>query len=274
MAVVYLYKFIEYVQLVKADTNAPNINYPMIQYDIKVYKGVSNTIDFIVRDADRKFVKLIDYQLSAIIQTVDEPNYAGPEILLTKPVQIVDELTGKARLILEPEDIETWNTGYYQYSIQVTDSQGCETYLFTDVNKSAIAQFQLLEGMARSLQPAIEIFADGFTPTPIGDYGIIYTTGALAGDSQSQRANGTHTVAVYTENFTGKFWIQASLTNDAPLPDDWFDVTLDNPNNFWSYTPDQKIKQFTFFGNYYWVRFQYQEATENKGNFLKLLYKN
>jgi hypothetical protein len=300
MATVFLYQFKEYIQLVKADTNSPNINYPMIQYDIKVYKGVTNTIDFVIRNMDRKPINLVDYQISAIIQTVDEANYGTQEIILTKDVIIVDEQLGKARLILEPEDIEMWNTGGYQYSIQCIDGQGNQTYFYTDINKSAVGQFTLYEGMQRSLQPALELIANDinvdeindivteqqlrrdrshcaghFTPTPIGDYGIIWTTGSLEGDSQSQRANGTHTIAVYTHNFTGKFWIQASLTNEAPQPSDWFNVPIGaTGNDWWDFTPDERIRQFTFFGNYYWVRFQYQEDPVNIGKFKKILYKN
>ena len=89
-----LYRFREYVQLWYTKGNAPNINGPMIQYNTKVYKGATNTIDFVVRNNDRQPINLTGFQIDALIQRVESTttvsgNGMSPlaELLLVQPVQ-------------------------------------------------------------------------------------------------------------------------------------------------------------------------------------------
>jgi hypothetical protein len=281
MPAVYLFKFPEYVQLVKVDPHAPNINWPMIQYDTKLFKGVPNNIDFVIRNNDRKPIKLVDYQLQATIQAVNTAANSQdflPEVLLIKNCRIIDEQAGKARLDLLPEDIDTWHPGYYRYVIQITDGQQATEYLYTDINKSTFGVFELKEGVVSSLAPAIEIDAAQFTPSPMDFYdNTVYVTGAVQGDAQAGRANGTHTIAVYQNNFLGKFWIQGSLTNETPLPSEWFDIPLATDHTYFEFTKDNNSLSpalFNFTINAYWLRFKHMPALANKGTFNKLLYKS
>lgn len=264
-----LFLFPEYVQLCQADRNAPNINLPMIQYNIKIYKGVTNTIDFIVRNNDRKPINLVGYQISALIQLVD-----NDELLLEKAVQATNDTAGKCRLTLTEGEINEWLAGFYRYAIKLTDVTGKTEYLYTDINRSAFSTFELIEGMSASLVPAVELTAEQFTPYPTGEYDNTWSTGALAGDAQDNQANGMHTVVVYTDKFLGKFWIQGSLGVNAPQQDDWFDIQLTNTTPFYTYIVDSpNIQVFNFTGNYYWIRVFYQESPQNKGKFIKILYK-
>lgn len=281
-----LFKFKEYVQLWLTNGNVPNTNAPMIQYDTKVYKGATNTIDFVVRNNDRKPVNLVGYQIEALIERVE-----NPELLLQKPVQATDDVNGKAQLILYPGEIETWYAGYYRYSIRLTDITGKQSYLYTDVNRSTYNTFELLEGVQQALVPATQILGSQFTPfstqyynagapnapVQLDGYNNIYTTGALKGDAQRMQSNGMHTIVAYTSgNFIGRFWIQGSLSTNAPQEIDWFDIKISPGNNYFSYTPtiSPPIRAFNFTGNYYWVRMFYQANPENKGFFDKILYKS
>ena len=281
MPTVFLFKFPEYVPLVKWDAYAPNVNWPMIQYDTKIFKGVTNSIDFVVRNNDRKPIKLVDYQIQAQIQQVNVPsNSQGflPEVNLIKNCVVINELDGKVRLDLLPEDIDTWSPGYYRYVIQLTDGQGRTEYLYTDINKNTFGTFELREGIISSLMPPITIESAQFTPTPVDSFiGTAYMTGAIPGDAQAGRANGSHTIAVYQTRYQGKFWIQGSLTNEAPLPAEWFDIKIGDKKTYYEFTTKNNAQGPTLFNfsmNVYWLRFLYQPIDANKGVFLKVLYKN
>lgn len=272
MADQVLFKFKEYVQLWQADRGVSNINGPMIQYNTKIYKGATNTIDFVVRNNDRKPVNLVGYQIDVLIQRVE-----NPELLMTKPAQGTDECHGKAQLTLLEGEIETWLAGFYRYSVRLTDITGKQEFLYTDVNRSTLGTFELIEGMSVSLSPARTITANHFTPYPSGEYDNTWSTGALIGDAQDNKSNGMHTVAVYTSNgFLGEFWIQGSLTTQPPLQTDWFDIPLTASRNSYHYTIEDSppIQVFNFTGNYYWIRMFYKEHLQNKGTFDKILYKS
>jgi len=275
MPTVNLYRYKPYIQLLRTNHGVGNTNYPMIQYDIKLYKGVTNTLDFLIRNNDRKPIKLVDYQIMVDIQNTNLPIGSPPQVLLSKQAIITDEISGKAQLLLAPGDIGNWNTGFYTYAVRTVDGQGRQEYLYTDVNKNAQGQFQLLETISASLSPAKEILGGDFTPTPLAEYRTIYVTGSIPGDAQMQQANGTHTLAIYLTDFTGKFYVEGSLSNDSPQPSQWFSIPLAvSVAGSVNLIEQSGVKQFTFLGNYYWVRFKYTKDPVNTGSFLKLLYKN
>jgi hypothetical protein len=279
MATVYLYRYREYVQLVQADRGVPNINMPMIIYDTKVYKGVTSTIEFVIRNNDRKSISLVGYNLTAQIRRVDNISNATvpTEVLLEKTLVPIDETAGKYKLILDPDEVEDWSTGYYRYNIRTVDINGRVELLYTDINKSTWNAFELIEGISSSMVPAIQINADKFTPTPIGEEPtVVWRSSAMPGDSQTQRASGTHTFAIYTNNWLGKIWVEGSLSNDPPRERDWFPIPLGIKDNYFEYTKDTKadIKLINFTMNLYWVRFSFQESAGNQGRFLRILYKS
>src|ERR1700733_5786721 len=126
MSIVFLYKFHEYISLVKYDPTIDRINMPSIQYNTKIYKGVSNNIDFVIRNNDRRPIKLFSNTLQAQIQRADTVSIGptaklmiSPEVLLKKYCTIIDEQNGKARLTLHNDEIHTWDPGYYRYVIQM-----------------------------------------------------------------------------------------------------------------------------------------------------------
>jgi hypothetical protein len=271
-----LFKFKEYVQLWYTNGNAPNINGPMIQYDTKVYKGGTNTIDFVVRNNDRKPVNLAGYQIDALIQRVESVttipgNGYSPlaELLLIQPVQTLQDTAGTCRLVLTDLEIGHWLGGYYRYTIRLTDVTGVQTFLYTDINRSTYGTFELIEGMSTSLVPAINVPAYQFTPETIDDLTnqYIFASGALAGDAQAERSNGMHTMVAYTGNgYAGKLWIQVSLTLSAPTAVDWSNIPIGNGTDYFQYIPpynSPRIKVFNFTGNYYWVRAIFENPMYN-----------
>jgi hypothetical protein len=291
MPTVFLYSFKEYVQLLQFDQNPQLVNWPMTIYDTKLYKGVTNTIDFVIRNNERRPINLVGVELEAFVST-----RATNEIVLTKRVEVTVPLQGKAKLTLDPGEVEDLPAGYYNYSIQNTNVNGIAQLYYTDVNQSGVGHFELFDGVLRTMVPAVEVLAAQFTQTPIGNNDdLAFLTGAFAGDAQTQRANGMHTVAVYQTRFLGKFFIQASLTNNSPMPSEWFFIPLvpgPDPMYTFTYLNNDGLTPtlFNFDLNAYWVRFGYipvwsgidspisvdefAQLIVNDGVFHKILYKS
>lgn len=258
MTLVNLFSYREYIQLVQVDRNVQLVNWPMIQYDTKIYQGVTNVLDFVVRNNERRPINLSGTEMWVIIS-----NQETGEILARKDAEVTSALEGKARLVLEPYEIEDWPVGYYDYSVSTNVGTDQTFLLFTDINKSTTGYFELFPGVIGGISKATEILASQFTQTPVGNADdIMYVSGAYPGDAQSNRANGQHTVAVYQTRWLGKFFIQASLSNDSPLPSEWFYVPLTNgPDPMYTFDRTNNSGDsptlFNFSGNYYWVRFGY-----------------
>lgn len=64
-----------------------------------------------------------------------------------------------------------------------------------------------------------------------------------------------HTIAVYNNNFTGRLYIEATLTKNATEAD-WFDIDLDpsDSTSYVEFTNSTDIIPFNFKGNYVCLR--------------------
>jgi hypothetical protein len=150
-----------------------------------------------------------------------------------------------------------------------------DEFLFVDVNNHVQGVFELLPALGDELVPSQQIEAQAFTPQ-IVDWDTsyqVYRSGALAARNTVGQHAGFYSVAVYTQNYTGKFSIQASLENLSPTDVSWFTVPINSAEHL-QITPDSPpVVPINFGINARWIRFIYDTDLNNKGEFVKVLYK-
>jgi len=84
--------------------------------------------------------------------------------------------------------------------------------------------------------------------------GLVDVTGdPVRGDGWFGEKDGLHTVSIQTIDFTGRFWLEATLANE-PTDEDWFPVSLTVCDPFLDYDSDTGIHAYTFQGNFVFVR--------------------
>lgn len=271
MSLVYLYSYNLPVQLSETNHGAPNYSRPMYNYNIKVYKNNHNTIDFVVRNNDRKPVKLIDCVFNVVIQNVQTG-----QTVLEKTASITDEIKGQAQLRLLPDDTHNWQLGNYRFSASLVRPGAGGQFLYVDIANNVAGMFELLPSIGKELVPSVSVLFDEFTPF-MRDRDVdstAYQTGALRARTPTGAASSFYSIAVYAQQWSGMFQVQASLQNLAPNDDSWFTVDL-LPNqpviHFDPGMPD--IVPFNFQLNAQWLRFLAQPNLDNQGKFVKVLYK-
>lgn len=271
MSLINLYTYKLPVQLSETNHGAPNFNRPMYNYSTKVYKNNNNIIDFVVRDNDRKPVKLIDCKLTVIVQ-----NVATGITVLEKAAKVTDEIKGRAQLMITASETETWLLGGYAYNVKITRPGGAQEFLYVDINNSATGTFDLLPAVGGELVPAQTILGSHFTPMSFDwdsndDWQV---SGAQPAYNQVGANTGSFTIAVYTTNWQGSFRIQASLQNLAPTEKSWFDIPLVGGQPVLTITTDTPpVQSLGFSLNAQWIRFMYKAGINNLGSFDKVVYK-
>jgi len=272
MTLITLYSYHLPYQLSLTNHGAPpHLNRPMYNYPQKVYKNNYNIIDLVVRDNDRKPVRLIDAHLQVIVS-----NQQTGLTVLEKPVQVTDEIQGRAQMIITASETENWTLGGYQFNVKLTDHHGRQEFLYVDINNQIGGTFELLPSVGGDLVPAQTILGSAFTPTSYNwdtndDW---YVSGALVAENPVGAHQGNYTIAVYTNLWQGTFRIQASLQNLAPTERSWFWIPLVAAQ------PDLQIDLQTssvfslgFTVNAQWIRFMYKPHPNNLGSFDKVVYK-
>ena len=270
MSVVYLYHYQLPVQLSQTDHGAPNLSRPMYNYHIKLYKNNHNRVDFVIRNNDKKPVRLLDCVVNVTIQHVE-----SGQTYLQKQAQVTDEIKGRAQLYVSPTECGGWPVGGYTFTVSLRKPGFQDEYLFVDVNNHVQGEFELLETLGSELIPAQEIKSDQFTPV-ITDWDTqrqVYRSGALPARNQVGQHSGFHTCVVYTQGWRGTFSVQASLQNLAPTDDSWFPVPLFTAPYYTFTSETPAVQPFNFGLNARWIRFTYEPHVENLGQFVKVLYK-
>lgn len=237
----------------------------MNRTDFAVFKHLTNEVDFLVKDYDKKPQNLNGKSL--FMYVVDERT---DKVVLQVPLQIIDANRGHSRLVLEPNAISSLDLGSYRYSVTLQRGDATQIAIYTDQHRSLRGQLEVTMGPLPEPKPAITIDGSMFLPqtwgTPLSEY---FVAESFPGSAQSGTSNGHHTVAIYTQSFTGDFEIQASLENSPPSePSEWFTVSTS------ALTNKSGITSIQFVGSFMWVRIIYTKSQINTGVVTKVLLRN
>ena len=273
MSLVYLYSLRLPVALSETNNRAPNFSRPMYNYPVRLYQNNHNVIDFVVRNNDRKPVKLHDCLIDVLISRAETG-----ETMLEKRGMVTDEIKGRAQVVITAQECESWPLGGYRYQVRITRHAQPSEFLFVDVNNNSIGEFTLERHVGSVLVPSQEILAAQFTPMTLNwddltRYG--YYTGAIKAENQVGSNTGMYTVVVYTANkWKGWFRVQASLDNLAPTEKSWFDIKIEySQTRIYFDGTHSTPALYNFVTNARWIRFFYQNHDDNTGEFIKVSYK-
>lgn len=237
----------------------------MNRTDFAVFKHLTNEVDFLVKDYDKKPQNLNGKSL--FMYVVDE---RSDKVVLQVELDIIDANKGHSRLVLKPNAISGLDLGSYRYSVTLQRNDSSHIAIYTDQHRSLRGYLEVTLGPLPEHKPSITIDSSMFLSqtwgTPLSEYLVAES---FPGAAQSSSANGHHTVAIYTTSFTGDFEIQASLENSPPSEaSDWFTVGTE------SLTNKTGITSIQFVGNYMWIRIIYSKSQINTGSVTKVLLRN
>lgn len=262
--------FLSYNQLIETTiSSAQSTNLPTTTTNFKVFKGTKTVIDFKLRDLDSQVVNLTGKKV-----ILNVFSYTTNEFQFYKELNITDPIRGAAQAVFDIIDTIDLMAGYFYYSLTSVDQDIPQPY-YIDETANALSYFELVEGVMPTPMPTVIATPDVYTPmtgTQEGDPDY-YVAGPYKGDSNQYRDDGLHTVVVYGDDFSGRFYIQVSL-NDEPLQDDWANIWLEELVPWKNYDHFSSIEPFNFKANVKWVRFKMIQSPGQTGQIKKILYRN
>jgi hypothetical protein len=95
--------------------------------DFRIYTGVDNQVEFLLRRQDRKPVNVVGRQVRLVMK-----NRYTNEILAQPYLTVIDPNKGHMLLTLSKELTENWPVGALSYGAIVEEPDGSELLLFTD----------------------------------------------------------------------------------------------------------------------------------------------
>ena len=265
------------IWLTQIGNGVRNNNLPLDDNDFKAFKGVTSSVEFSVRNNDRR---PIDLEGKTLIVTIYNPT--NGELMLQKEIEVFNAKRGLARLIITPTDVVNWDPGFYRYSVIIENDDNTQNILFQDKNQLGRGLLELVDGVLPPIVQSITLDPQEFTPAGFtfqvtANSPDRWMSSAVPGADQLNLANGLHTFALFANNFTGKFWVQGSLepepsTDVIPPGTDWFDIDVEGTPNPLIFDKFTGIAPYNFFANLNWVRFLYEVDPLNQGELTKIQY--
>lgn len=242
-------------------------NRPMNNRKLKAHKGVTNEILFNIRNRDRKLQNVFPETLRAYI--IDPSSKTR---VVTKVIEHTPEV-GKIMMTLTAADIEHLNPGLYTIYLTRSCDDITERAIYTDQDNNVKFDIEITDQLGVTpvnTQAQVETAFLQTSSTLLGDASNTFVSSALYGNLERNFVNAQHTIAIFTDGFTGNIKIQASCLTGVPDSDDaskdWFVVESVPVTD-----ASTKVVTRTFIVNCNWVRVLTEPTT---GSVTKIQLRN
>jgi len=272
---VFLYEVKRKVELtLRESAGTVNWNLPMNSNDFRVFKDSHNTIEFVVRNTDRKPINLMGRSVQ--INLYDQRT---SKLMFNSKLRITNEAKGIAVLDITPDVTADWFIQTYSYSVVVTNSDGSRHMLYVDEHEGQRGFFELSQGPKFDPFPSYEVEWEALmqtAETPNNTRTSYRYSSAFPGSLQRNNTAGLHSAVVYLENFSGELKIQGSVEEGDPAESDWYDIQV------LEFDKTTGLQNVSWEANLMWVRFfvrsngdnHYDALDVNTGKITKLVFRN
>ena len=211
-----LFLYDNIVDLVLTTTSLYVDNRPMNNKRLQAHKGLTNTIMFNIRNRDRKLQNVFSDVLVAYIV-----NPATRSRLLVKTLEDTSDV-GIVKLELTEGDLQNITSGLYRMYIARTTQDGVNSPVYSTQNNDVAFDIEVSD---ETMFDPVATQYDA-NHTQVNSTPDVYATSAFSGNLAKNYTNPYHTVALYTDTYTGNITIQGSCISTAPDSDnestDWF----------------------------------------------------
>jgi len=226
------------------------------QRNLKVNRGIDNTLTFEIKNADHKPVSILS-TYTPYLHLFDEDGNIVKEYTGTIKETSTPNFKGQFTVTITDNDLLNYKSQYMSFTVYLTktsDSTNAITYADT--------QF----GVKGTIEVVGSAFPGAKDSTNINTF--LDSISSVAESHPEQNANeALHTAAIYSTGFAGTVTIQATLSGSSDTSN-WADlgtVTLSSPT---------APIPYSFNGVFNYVRFKFANDSGNSGTIDKILYRN
>lgn len=231
---------------------------PVYQKQIEVFKGIDNTLEFRVLNADQKPLNIQNYTPKFV--AFDENN----KLVIEHDGSVLDDSSdtrGKFKVIVTENDLLNVPAQFLTYNIFLVDSSNAKTLTY------AYSHFDA-NGIIKISKDAFPSPADSLSVTTFTEIADdVWTTEGINAEPAINGNEALHTAAFYSNGYTGDITIQATLDNQLTSTNNWADIAT---VTFAGNETDPVPQNYTGVFNY--VRFK--TTTDPANKITKILVRN
>lgn len=188
----------------------------MYQRELKLQKGVKNTIQIQFKNSDQKLLNVSSGSfVMSLFDVVNQRN------LMQKDVIILDDgvtpsLRGLGKVIFTESDLELCESTYYKIGFKALDSEGSYAPAYANTYYDTAGTVEVRHDLFPTLLPSQEVTSQQFqmhVNYDINAQRYEYYSGNLDANPQFKSNAALHTAAIYMSNYTGIVRIEGTLEN-------------------------------------------------------------
>jgi hypothetical protein len=239
---------------------------------LNIFRGVSNPITFTFKNEDQKAQDITSKSFE--FNLIDKESKKS---VLTRNLTILDDgstfaTKGTASVTITDGDLLSLDAKFYDFSVREILTDGSSTSFqvtYADTSYNSAGTVEVLDGAYPQAIDSVTISSFTGTGGPLAK-----TSGNFEAFPGANNNDALHSIAVYTAGgFSGALRIQASMST-TPQNADFFDVTATDQSNPITFSSSSGVTVFNFTGVYQFVRFSYDNDTDNNGIIDKILYRH
>ena len=213
---VYLYTNLFEVTLDLDNNN--RINQVMYQRDLKLQKGLKNTVQLQFKNSDQKLIDMRSKQaVFVLFDTINQRN------LIEKDVEILDTSTtattallkGLGNVVFTESDLLACESVAYRAGIKIMDTDGSYTPAYANTYYGVGATVEVRHDLYPTLVPSQEVtHFEVYYNADMAALQHEYYSGNLNAHPEYKSNSALHTVATYMTRYKGRVIIEGTLEND------------------------------------------------------------
>ena len=263
-----LYKYSTEIDLVYTAYGLEVENRNMNPRHVVVHRGLTNTIYFNIRDRDRRLQTITTDQIRCYITDPTTRRRVVSKLLTPDQLE-----KGIAKLSLLEGDIINLVPGLYHCYFTITRDESHEEPLYSNQKNDIAFTIEVTDQAYSYPVPTQEANANILISN--SGNANVYATSNLTGNLDRNFLNGQHTMAFYTQGYTGNITIQASSLPYSPdtsiSSTDWFDIQT---YTFSNVSPSTGIFHSNFKSAVSWIRVVNTPDDGNVNTLSKILLRN
>lgn len=192
---------------------------PVYQKQIEVFKGIDNTLEFRVLNADQKPLDIQNYTPKFV--AFDENN----KLVIEHDGVVLDDSSdtrGKFKVSITENDLLNIPAQFLSYNTYLVDSNNAKTLTYAYSHFDANGVIKVSKDAFPS--PAESLSVTTFTETETD----VWTTEGINAEPAINGNEALHTAAFYSDGFAGTITVQATLDNQLSSTNNWADITSIN----------------------------------------------
>lgn len=251
MPAIHIYSMPQVIHLTVGGLIGATMIYSHPQHDsdiVRLYTGITNPIDFLLCDIDRKPVTLAAGE--SLVLTMTDARMTR-EVMTPKTLTVVDAARGHFRATFAPADI-TVPEDWYSYSITKVNAAAVETPIYVDRDHKPSGRLQVLRGKApTTLDPQFTLLGSEFHYLNGHYHGGTFPGSRTHADG----LDDLHTATITLTGFTGTVYIDATEELDMPRSEGPWRMVAST-----TLTANTGTTTLPFSGPYRWIRFRVSKS--------------